>query len=82
VSVLPILRTLPGACYHCPHVQFWEAESGWRLGGSHRGGHRGDIPCLVDASDVRTVNGLKTRAAWYMSEIAMLRQPWQDVRQH
>jgi hypothetical protein len=38
-----------------PHVQFWEAENGWRLGSSHRGGHRRDIPRLVDASDVRTM---------------------------
>jgi len=42
-----------------PHVQFWEAENSWRLDSSHRGGHRRDIPCLVDASDVRTVNALK-----------------------
>ena len=42
-----------------PHVQFWETENSWRLDSSHRGGHRRDIPCLVDASDVRTVNALK-----------------------
>ena len=57
-----------------PHVQFWETENSWRLGSSHRGGHRRDIPCLVDASDVRTVNALKTRAAWSTSVMAMLRQ--------
>ena len=39
-------------------VQLWETENSWRLGSSHRGGHRRDIPCLVDASDVRTVNAL------------------------
>jgi hypothetical protein len=39
-----------------PHVQFWETENSWRLDSSHRGSHRRDIPCLVDASDVRTVN--------------------------
>ena len=43
-----------------PHVQFWETENSWRLDSSHRGGYRRDIPCLVDASDVRTVNALKT----------------------
>jgi hypothetical protein len=40
------------------HVQFWETENCWRLDSSHRGGHRRHIPCLVDASDVRTVNAL------------------------
>ena len=49
-----------------PHVQFWETENSWRLDSSHRGGHRRDIPCLVDASDVRTVNALKTPPAWSM----------------
>jgi hypothetical protein len=39
-----------------PHVQFWEAENSWRLASSHRGGYRRYIPCLVDVSDVRTVN--------------------------
>jgi hypothetical protein len=43
-----------------PDVQFWETENIWRLDSSHRGGHRRDIPCLVDASDVRAVNALKT----------------------
>jgi hypothetical protein len=42
-----------------PHVQFWDTENIWRLDSSHRGGHRRDIPCLVDASDVRAVNALK-----------------------
>jgi hypothetical protein len=42
-----------------PHVQFWETENGGRLDRSHRGGHHRDIPCLVDASGVRTVNVLK-----------------------
>jgi len=41
------------------NVQFWETENSWRLDRSHRGGHRCDIPCLVDASDVRTVNAHK-----------------------
>jgi hypothetical protein len=39
-----------------PHVQFWKTENSCRLDRSHRGGHRRDIPGLVDASDVRTVN--------------------------
>jgi hypothetical protein len=39
-----------------PHVQFRKAENGGRLDRSHRGGHRRDISCLVDAADVRTVN--------------------------
>jgi len=42
-----------------PHVQFWETENSGRLDRSHRGSHRRDIPCLVDASDVRTVNAPK-----------------------
>ena len=46
-----------------PHVQFWETENSWRLDSLHRGGHRRDIPCLVDASDVRTVNALKAPPA-------------------
>ena len=71
---MAISRPLRGACYHCRHVQFWETENSWRLDRSHRGGHRRDIPCLVDASDVRTVNGLKTCAAGSMSVMAMLRQ--------
>jgi hypothetical protein len=33
-----------------------------------------DIPCLVDASDVRAVNALKTPPAWSISATAMLRQ--------
>jgi hypothetical protein len=49
------------------HVQFWETENSWRLDSSYRGGHRRDIPCLVDASDVRTVNALKNPPAWSMS---------------
>jgi hypothetical protein len=39
-----------------PHVQFRKTENSWRLDRSHRGGHRRDIPCLVDAADVRTMN--------------------------
>jgi hypothetical protein len=39
-----------------PHVQFWKTENSWRLDSSHRGDGCRDIPCLVDASDVRTVN--------------------------
>ena len=41
------------------HVQFWKTENSWRLDHSHRGGHHRDIPGLVDASDVRTVNAFK-----------------------
>jgi hypothetical protein len=63
-----------GALLPLWHVQFWEAENSWRLGRSHRGGHRRDIPCLVDASGVRTVNSLKTRATWSMRVIAIPRQ--------
>jgi hypothetical protein len=37
-------------------VQFWEIQNRWRLDRSHRGGTRHDFACLVDASDVRTVN--------------------------
>jgi hypothetical protein len=37
-------------------VQFWETENRGRLDRSHRGSHRRDIPCLVDASNVRTLN--------------------------
>ena len=44
-----------------PYVQFWETENSWRLDSSHRGGHRRDIPCLVDAADVRTLNALRRR---------------------
>jgi hypothetical protein len=47
-----------------PHVQFWETENSGRLDRSHRGSHRRDIPCLVDASDVRTLNAFKTPPAW------------------
>ena len=58
-----------------PHVQFWETENSWRLDSSHRGGHRRDIPCMVDASDVRTMNALKTRPEWSMSaSMAMFQQ--------
>jgi hypothetical protein len=55
-----MLRHLRGALLPLQHVQFWETENSWRLDSSHRGGHRRDIPCLVDASDVRTVSALKT----------------------
>jgi hypothetical protein len=36
-------------------VQFWETEDSWRLDGSHRWSDRRNIPCMVDASDVRAV---------------------------
>ena len=52
------------------HVQFWETENSWRLDSSHRRGHRRDIPCLVDASDVRTVNAFKTPSARSMSALS------------
>lgn len=39
-----------------PHVQLRETENSWRLDRSHRGGDCRDIPCLVDASAVRTLN--------------------------
>lgn len=41
------------------HVQFWQTENCWRLDSSHRGGRPRDLPCLVDAADVRTVNALE-----------------------
>lgn len=41
-------------------VQFWQTENGWRLDSSYRGRDRRDIPGLVDASDVRALNALKT----------------------
>jgi hypothetical protein len=53
-AMLPAQGLLP-----LPHVQLWETENSWRLDSSHRGGDRRDIPCLVDASDVHTVNALK-----------------------
>lgn len=40
-----------------PHVQFWEAENCWRLDSSHNRRHDCHTPDLVDAPDVRTVNG-------------------------
>jgi len=60
-----------------PHVQFWETETSWRLDRSHRGGHRRDIPCLVDASHVRTVNALEAHSLTsdgVLSVIAWFRQ--------
>jgi len=39
-----------------PHVQFWETENSGRLDRAHRWSRRSNIPCLVDASDVRAVN--------------------------
>jgi hypothetical protein len=50
-----------GRLLGCPDVQFWQTENGWGLDSSRRGGYRGDIPYLVDASDVRTVSSLKSR---------------------
>jgi len=58
-----------------PNVQFWETENSWRLASSHRGGHRRDIPRLVDASDIRTVSAIK--ALWCghgISATAILRK--------
>ena len=74
LSVIEMLRHLRGGLLPLRHVQFWETENSRRLGSSHRGGHRRDIPCLVDASDVRTVNALKTPPASSMSAMAMLQQ--------
>ena len=47
-------------------IQFRKTENIWRLYSSHRRGHRRDIPCLVDATDVRTV---ATHRAWSVSEM-------------
>jgi hypothetical protein len=74
MSVTAMLRQPARGLLPLPHVQFWEAENSRRLDSSHRGGHRRDIPCLVDASDVRTVNALKTPPAWSMSAMAILQQ--------
>jgi len=59
VSAIAIYRHLLGALLPLPRVQFWETENSWRLDNSRRGGHCGDISCLVDASDVRTLNASK-----------------------
>jgi len=74
MSVIGIYRHLCGGLLPLPHVQFWETENSGRLDRSHRGSHRRDIPCLVDASDVRTVNAFKTSAAWSTSAIAIFQQ--------
>lgn len=58
-----------------PHVQLRETKNGWRLDRSHRRGDGCDIPCLVDASNVRTVNG----ASQGSMKIEMLRQLWCDM---
>ena len=56
------------------HVQFWQTENGGRLDRSHCGSYRRHISCLVDASDVRTVNILTTPPAWSMSALASYRR--------
>ena len=63
-DIAPTTRS--GPLLPLPHVQFRETENSWRLDSSHRGGHPRDIPRLVDASDVCTVNALKTLPAWSM----------------
>jgi hypothetical protein len=63
-TVASCAGTCAGALLPLPHVQFWETENSGRLDRSHRGSHRRDIPCLVDASDVRTLNAFKTPPAW------------------
>jgi hypothetical protein len=73
MSVMAILCHSARGLLPLPHVQFWETENSWRLDSSHRGGHGRNIPCLVDASDVRTVNAPKTCPAWSMSAMATLR---------
>jgi hypothetical protein len=45
------------------NVQLWKTEDSWRLDHSYRRGHRRDIPCLVDATNVRAVNIYR---AWSM----------------
>src|ERR1700733_13177463 len=57
-----------------PHVQFWQAKNRRRLDRSHCGSYRRHISCLVDASDVRTVNILTTPPAWSMSALASYRR--------
>ena len=49
-----------GGLLPLPHVQLWETQNSWRLDSPHRGGYRRNVPYLVDASGVRTVNPLKT----------------------
>jgi hypothetical protein len=44
------------------YVQLWQTENGWGLDRSHRGSHRRDIPGVVDAADLRTVNAVKNLA--------------------
>ena len=63
MSVTAILRHSSRGLLPSPHVQFWETQNSWRLDSSHRGGYRRDIPRLVDASNVRAVNALKTRSS-------------------
>ena len=74
MSVTAILRHSSPGLLPLPHVQFWKTENSWRLDSSHRGGHRRDFPRLVDASNVRTVNALKTAPPSLMSAIAILRR--------
>jgi hypothetical protein len=53
-----------------PYVQFWEAENSGRLDSSRRWGHRRAISCLVDASNLRTVNAIKILRVKSMSVMA------------
>jgi hypothetical protein len=77
-----MLRRLPRALLPLPHVQFWQAENSCRLDRSHRRRHRRNIPCLVDASNVRTMNALKPGSEVNGSEVnecyGIYRQPCQN----
>ena len=57
---MAILRHVVRGLLPLPYVQFWETENSGRLDSSRRRGHRRDVPCLVDASDLRIVNARKT----------------------
>lgn len=57
-----------------PYVQFWKTENTWRLDRSYCGGHRRDIPCLVDVTDVRTLSATRNPTPWSVSAMGMLRQ--------
>lgn len=74
MSVTAMLRHSSRGLLPLPHVQFWETQNSWRLDSSHRRGYRRDIPRLVDASNVRTVNALKTASPSSMSAIAIFRR--------
>src|SRR5215471_16115862 len=73
----------PASCFPKPclnavlpfhRVQFRQTEDSWRLDRSYRRGNCRDISCLVDASDVRTLNALKPLLRGSIAEMRILRQ--------